>query len=324
MVIWMIKEYKLEQSPLYKLRNKQKLAELLGLQKNYFRKKHIYKYSEFYKKKPDGSKRTLNNPEKSLKTIQKRIFKLLNRIEKPSWVISGKKGKSYVDNARVHQFNDNVCTIDIEKFYDSTREVYVYNFLKYTMKMATDVAAVITDLVTYNNRIPTGTPTSQLIAFWAYKNIFTKIYEMCKENGITFSLYVDDITLSSNKIINKKIKYIINNLLNLKELNIKKTKTKFFSKKSNKSVTGTIIDSNKNIKLENSKRKEIIELYRECINPNTYTIKKLVKLNGKMNDANQVEKGIFKSFTSYLKKHSKEIKEYNRKVCRLKKSRINS
>ncbi len=307
----MIKEYHIEKSPLHRLRNKQKLAELLGLPKNYFKSIHTYKYSEFFNDKPDGSKRKINNPEDRLKKIQKRIFKLLNRIEKPEWVISGKKGKSYVDNAKKHQFNNNICTIDIEKFYDSTKEIYVYNFFKNTMNMSTDIATILTSLVTYEGRIPTGTPTSQLIAFLSYKDIFTKIYETCKEQDIIFSLYVDDITLSSNKIINKNIKYKINSLLNLSNLNIKKSKTKFFSKKTNKSVTGTIIDTNKKVRLENKKRKEIIDLYKECINPNTYSIEKLVKLNGKMNDATQVEKGIFPTFSIYLKKHQAEIKKYN-------------
>lgn len=304
-------EYCIQKSPLYKLRNRQKLAKLLGLPNSYFRTIHKYKYFEFSKDKTDGSKRIINNPEDSLKRIQKRIFDLLNRIEKPKWIISGQKGLSYVDNARIHKSNDNICTMDIEKFYDSTKEIYVYNFFKWDMCMSPDLAAILTDLVTYDGRIPTGTSTSQIIAFFAYKDVFTKIYEICKMQGIEFSLYVDDITLSSNKIINKNIKCKINYLLNLKQLNIKESKTKFYSKNTNKSVTGVIINRKKEIKLENVKRKEIIELYKECINPNTYSIEKLVKLNGKMNDANQVEQDIFPTFSTYLKKHKKDIQRYN-------------
>ena len=314
----MTKIYSIEKSPLYKLRNKQKLAELLKLPTNYFRTIHTYKYFEFFEDKPDGSKRRINNPEKKLKIIQKRIFNLLNRIERPEWVISGQKGKSYVDNAKMHRTNENVCTIDIEKFYDSTKEKYVYDFFRYTMKMETNIATILTKLLTYENRIPTGTPTSQLIAFLSYKDVFLKINELCQNQGITFSLYVDDITLSSNSIIKKKIKVQINQLLNLKELNIKKSKTKFFSKNTNKSVTGTIIDTQKNIKLENKKRKEIIELYKECINKETYSIEKLVKLNGKINDARQVESNIFSSIFNYLQKHKEEIKKYNQKQYKRK------
>lgn len=53
-------------------------------------------------------------------------------------------------------------------------------------------------------------------------------------------------------------------------------------------------------------------------NPNAYSIEKLVKLNGKMNDANQVEKGIFPTFSIYLKKHQNEIKEYNKEQVKKK------
>ncbi len=315
----MIKIYSIERSPLYKLRNKQKLAELLELPKNYFRIIHTYKYSEFFEDKPNGGKRRINVPEESLKKIQKRIFNLLNRIERPEWVISGQKGKSYVDNAKLHRLNENVCTIDIENFYDSTKEKYVFDFFKYTMKMETNIATILTKLLTYENRIPTGTSTSQLIAFLSYKDIFLKIYEMCEKQGIKFSLYVDDITLSSSRVINKKIKVQINQLLNLKKLNIKRSKTKFFSKNTNKSVTGTIIDKQKNIKLENKKRKEIIELYKECVNKETYSIEKLVKLNGKINDARQVEPDIFSSIFTYLQRHKEEIKKYNQEQFRKKK-----
>ncbi len=315
----MNKEYSIEKSPLYRLRNKKKLAILLGLPNNYFKKVHQYKYSEFYEDKPNGGKRRINNPEEKLKKIQKKLFKLLNRIEKPIWVISGVKGKSYVDNAKLHQLNANICTIDIEQFYDSTKEIYVYNFFNNVMKMSTNISVILTKIVTYEGRIPTGTPTSQLIAFLSYKDLFTIIYERCKAKGILFSLYVDDITLSSNKIIPKNIKNKINYLLNVRGLNIKKSKTKFYAKKSNKSVTGIIIDYKKQLKLENKKRKEIIDLYKECIDNKTFSIEKLVKLNGKMNDARQVEQNIFPTISAYLTKHKNEIKEYNKEQVKKKK-----
>lgn len=37
-----------------------------------------------------------------------------------------------------------------------------------------------------------------------------------------------------------------------------------------------------------------------------------------MNDANQVEKGIFPTFSIYLKKHQNEIKEYNKEQVKKK------
>ena len=50
----MSKIYSLEQSPLYRLRNRRKLAEYLNLPTNYFFKSHKYKYIIFSKPKPNG------------------------------------------------------------------------------------------------------------------------------------------------------------------------------------------------------------------------------------------------------------------------------
>ena len=38
-----------------------------------------------------------------------------------------------------------------------------------------DIAEILTAIVTYNGTIPTGCPTSQIIAFYAYQNMFQEI-----------------------------------------------------------------------------------------------------------------------------------------------------
>lgn len=314
----MIKTYDIERSPLYNLQSKKKLAQLLFLPDEYFKTIHNYKYTQFFKKKSNGTNRVIYNPEESLKEIQKRIFKLLSRINKPDFVISGTKGKSYVDNARIHQNNANVCTIDIEKFYDSTKEIYVYNFFKYRMKMSTDIATILTKLCTYQGKIPTGTSVSQLIAFWSYEETFLSIKDECEKKNIYISLYVDDITLSSNQIIDKKLIRKIDEILHQKKLQIKRNKTKYYSQKRNKSVTGVIINSNGELKVENKKRKEILDLYKECQNDATRTSEKLSRLDGKLNDAKQVEPSIYPSISIFIKKHRSQIQEYN-KQCSIQK-----
>lgn len=315
----MNKTYNIEKSPLYNLKSKKKLAQLLGLAEDYFKEIHEYKYTQFFKKKPDGTNRIIDNPEEDLKLIQKRIFILLDRISRPNWIVSGTKGKSYVDNARLHQDRENICTIDIKSFYDSTKEIYVYNFFRYRMKMDVDIATTLTKLCTYQGKIPTGTSVSQIIAFWSYEKIFLDIKKECEKRNIQMSLYVDDITLSSNKIIDKKIVEIIGEYLEQRKLQVKKSKTKFYSKNTAKCVTGVIINKNNELKLENKKRKEIIDIYKECQNSITVTPQKLSKLAGKLNDAKQIEKDIFPSISIFVEKHKKEIQKYNMEKRHIKK-----
>lgn len=61
--------------------------------------------------------------------------------------------------------------------------------------MAGDLAGLCTDIVTYEGGIPTGCPTSQLLAFYAYENMFNEISEVAYKYGCIYSVYVDDIGL---------------------------------------------------------------------------------------------------------------------------------
>ena len=59
--------------------------------------------------------------------------------------------------------------------------------------MEDDIATIMTNLVMHGNVLPTGAPSSQLIAYWAYQDMFSEINEYAIENNYKFSLYVDDI-----------------------------------------------------------------------------------------------------------------------------------
>lgn len=93
--------YSLEHSPLYRLRNRRKLAILLKLDERYFCRECEYIYHGFSRSKPNGDGiRKFTVPFDDLKVIQKQISKLLSRIETPDWVMSGKKSCSYITNAK--------------------------------------------------------------------------------------------------------------------------------------------------------------------------------------------------------------------------------
>lgn len=54
------------------------------------------------------------------------------------------------------------------------------------MQTSPDVAKILTDIVTYNGGIPTGCPTSQLIAFYAYEDMFKQIQQCAESYGCIF------------------------------------------------------------------------------------------------------------------------------------------
>ena len=270
----MNKHYSLEKSPLYKLRNRRKLAEYLKVDKSYFNRAHNYKYNVFSRPKPNGDgERKFTVPPEELKNIQKQICRLLNRIETPDWVISGKKGSSYISNAEVHLNNKFVKTMDISKFYDSAQRSRIYKMFHNTFKMEHDIAWCMTDLVTYEDGLPTGSPSSQLIVYWTYQDMFEDINVVAQKYGCVFSLYVDDMTFSSNYPIRKELREEVANLLRKNELSAKAKKDHYYQAKDFKVVTGVGLRNGEK-KVLNRKRKDAIQLYEQCKKRMIYRILK--------------------------------------------------
>ena len=82
------KIYRLESSPLYKLRSKRKLCDLLKTELSCVKK--LLKTNNYRinnKKKPNSDKvRTIYAPKPQIKKIQKRLQILLARIELPEYL----------------------------------------------------------------------------------------------------------------------------------------------------------------------------------------------------------------------------------------------
>jgi len=161
------------------MRNRRKLAILLGLSEDYFKCEHEYEYSTFSRLKANGKDmRYFAVPADDLKIIQKKICKLLSRIETPDWVMTGKKHCSYIYNAERHKDNAFVKTMDISQFYDSAQRSHIYKMFVDTFKMSNDIAWLMTKLVTYENKLPTGSPSSQMVVYWTYSHMFDEIYKI--------------------------------------------------------------------------------------------------------------------------------------------------
>jgi hypothetical protein len=306
----MNKKYAIEKSPLYRLRNRRKLAECLNLPTNYFRQEHEYVYKEFSRPKPNGDgERHFTEPRNEIKVIQKRICKLMKRIETPAWLMSGKEGCSYITNSEEHLKYKFVKTMDISKFYDSAEKSRVYSMFRNTFKMEHDIAWIMTDLVTFNGGLPTGSPSSQLIVYWTYAEMFEKINLIAERNGCHFSLYVDDMTFSSNMPIPSDLREEVDCLLKKYGLKAKVQKDHYYQSNDFKVVTGVGIKKGKKI-VPNGKRKKIIELYAQC-KENT-NIKDIEKLKGMLCAARQIEADIFPEIYNYILSYEKELQEFSK------------
>lgn len=306
------KSYPIHQSLFYRLRNQRKLEAALKVPPGTFNKVNsLIVYNEFAIRKTNGGLRKISNPSNKLKAIQKHVLKYLTRIEKPTWLIS-QKGKSYIDNSRFHIKSTHVITIDIKDFYNNCRSDMVYRLFLEKFRMPPDIACILTKILTFKGTLPTGAPTSPIISYLAYQNMFEEINEVALKNKCIFSLYVDDMTLSSIMPIDNKIVFEINKILNLHGHHMNKSKIKHYCPKRCKLITGSTIDLSGNIRVSNKLRKKIVDGLDEVKNEdlNLKNERKLKSLISQINTARNIEPEIFPEIYRYVKSQIDSYSKY--------------
>jgi hypothetical protein len=170
------------------------------------------------------------------------------------------------------------------------------------MKMSNDVACMLTDIVTYNGCVPTGSALSMMVAYWAYSKTFDSFYTLAKKKGMKFTLYVDDMTFSSPQKIPLSFHTSINYLLSRIGLQLKRRKIQYYSENHFKVVTGSAISPKGEKLVPNRIRKKILEKLRSCGDLKTTDEKTLHSLHGSLVSARQIEPRFFEPTFRRVKK----------------------
>ena len=304
--------------PLYGLKSKKLLKRLLRINNNQMiRQTHIASLVSPYIDK-SGKPRLIEPPHEELKIIQKRIKNCLGQIIVPDNVFSGVKGKSYADNARFHIGNNrrNLYKIDLTAFFPSIARDTVYHFFAEDLLCSPDVAQLLTDLTTIDlgkssaknideiyeflkrknvssyNHLISGAPTSQMLSYLVNHRMFDEMQKLADDNGITMTVYVDDVTFSSENRISKNFRDKIIAIIQKYNYQISRKKVKRYTKLYPKLVTGVIIDTTGNPVLKNSMRQKIILAYNDLkTNPENADLR--MRLRGLLIAARQVNKDAF-------------------------------
>ena len=290
--------YKIDQSPLYKLSNKRKLATILQMEyATLLHAKEMINYTVSEIEKGSGGFRTIYNPRRELKQVQRRIKNLLSRISIPSWVFSGRKGFCHVDNGKYHEHSIYFIQSDLHTLYDSCSREPVYRLFKDRFKCSSDVSALLSDLTTLtledgSTVIPTGSPCAQLVAFFAFQDMFNELHDLACNHGCKFSLYVDDLTFSSKTPFNnpavfkKKLLQIVKRYGHSLSL----SKTAYRGADETKIVTGVAITKEGVSAIPNKLRYKIVQGTAQSGTGDTSTA---LSTLGRINSARMVEPSSF-------------------------------
>ncbi|MDG5490730.1 reverse transcriptase family protein [Psychroserpens sp. SPM9] len=180
---------------------------------NFYREKIEIKTDKFGKPKLDAQgipkKRIIHPSKKRLKIIQKRIHRnILNKIEMPSYAYGAVKKKDNVDNAKKHLGKKYKFTTDLKDFFPSIKNEAVFKMFV-SQGFSPTVARILTQLTTYKGQIPQGAPTSSTLANLVFIKTGDILNKFAKNNGATFTSFVDDMTFSSAKDFKNKIPEIL-------------------------------------------------------------------------------------------------------------------
>ena len=259
----MIKRYPLKASRLYGLESKKRLANLLEIELAPLRRlvARTDNYRVFPIRQGNGKSRIVEEPKREIKQIQSRLADLLSRIEPPSYLHSGTKGRSYVTNAAAHVARGPVIKTDLSKFYPTTTHHHVFVGFLREFRCSGDVARLIADLCTYSGHVPTGSAVSMLIAFYSHKQIFDQLDRRLEARGIRLTVYVDDLTMSGASVNRSDLCPVMKSF---KSVGLLCHKTRVFRRHSPKLVTGTIVTDH-GLRLPNQGHLRISESFK-CLN----------------------------------------------------------
>lgn len=203
-------------------------------------------YNIFYKKKtrPDGTIKTREITEAKglLKKTHKLILKnILSKIEYPSPpFIGGLKKKDNILNAYFHKGKPYKFCTDLKNFFPHINNKMVYSAFV-NRGFSPDVARVLTKLTTYKGGLIQGGANSTHIAYLALWDTVQELMQICEENQIIFTVYVDDMTFSSQRDF-KDLSIILRNTIINSGFFVNHEKT--FYTKGRANITGVKVGQN--------------------------------------------------------------------------------
>lgn len=225
------------------------------------------------------------NNKEGLYKIHRRLSFLLSSIQTKEYLFSGTKGKSCLSNAIFHLENSSkyIVKLDLKGFFPSVTFESILKFFEKDLKCRPHVAKALAKIITFKSFLPTGSPVSMVMAYYANKKMFDEIDEVTKNYGCKMSLWVDDIIISGDKAV--KVSQEARRIIVKHGLAYNKKKFKIYQPSDNKEITGIILTPKGEIKLRNRSHLKIYNLKNK---PNK-TKEELARLNSYLSEARQIK-----------------------------------
>ena len=210
--------------------------------------------------KKNGGFRNLSVPDEVLKSIQKRITDvLLIHMPVSRYAKAYRFGSSTLRNAKHHVGKQIVLKLDILHFFDSIRYSTVKDIVFPEEIYAEPLRILLTMLCYHKDALPQGAPSSPTITNIILNEFDEQIGQWCREQGIAYTRYCDDMTFSGDFDPAEVIRFV---RLELKKMGflLNEQKTRIQRPGQQQNVTGIVVNEKLSIPAD-YRRKLRQELY---------------------------------------------------------------
>jgi hypothetical protein len=222
------------------------LAKVLGVSKarltDIAYKPGLYR-SAGSRPKGDGKSRELWEAREPLKTLQGRITsRILRVVAYPEYLQGALGERDYVSNATLHAGKKTVVSLDIASFYPTCSIDLIRSVWQHFFKFPPEVAEILTLLTSRNGELPQGASPSSYIGNLVFWDIEHELVPMVGARGMTYSRFVDDITVSSVHPMSGEEKTLVvrsvMNLMRRRGFEVKRGKIQVADRAGNMKVHG--------------------------------------------------------------------------------------
>jgi RNA-directed DNA polymerase len=187
------------------------LAAIVKNISHYYSRKVVNKtkFGSFQIENGQCKKRIVYPSLHPLRNLQANISSLLQSIQLPDFTCGSTKGKNNILNALQHVNNEYFFTVDLRDFFSNINRHQVYQALV-RENFSPTVARILTQLTTYDGKLPQGPPSSPVISNLVFVETGIRLQEFSHKHGITFTCYLDDLTFSSTQCFKHLTSAILN------------------------------------------------------------------------------------------------------------------
>lgn len=269
---------------------------------------HSDKYYKTYEiPKKSGGKRIICQPSKKLKGLQSWILvNILNKIQVSPSCKGFRKGSSTLDNAVPHIGANIILNLDLKDFFPTVTKKQVYNVFK-TIGYNKLIATVFTNICTFNNMLPQGSPCSPMLANLTAWTLDLRIQGYVGKRGISYTRYADDLSFSGlnpSKVV--KIIPMIKTIIDDENFVVNHKKTRIASSARAKIVTGLVVNED-SVGIGKQKFKDLRAKIHHLTLPAEQTNEKLLyHVGGWLSYLNSVDKLRLQKAKKYISELSKK------------------